>query len=241
MKQSLKKIAAITGILAGMSFGAMGTHASTLTINLTNEDFSGAFDPAGPPGTTVLTAVFDDEGTPGSVKLTLSESLTDVEHVKLWMFNFNPAKDVMDLSFLNLSGPHGTVVVGQDPQDGDTNYKANGVGGEYSIEFAFPNAAADRFEASDTTASEWMITGVADLVASDFNFLSAPFQSSDQVGRSAAHIGGIGDQGEESGWIKDGPPPPPPPGPPPISEPGMIGVFGLSLVALGLIRRRRRA
>lgn len=157
MTQSLKKLAIISGVVAGMLIGAIGVHASTLTINLTNEDFSGAFDPAGSPGTTVLTAVFDDEDTPGTVKLTLSESLTDQEYVKLWMFNFNPDdpdKNLMDLVFANLSGPHGAVTVGQDPQDGDTNFKANGVGGEYSIEFAFPNKKADRFEATDTTASE---------------------------------------------------------------------------------------
>lgn len=85
-----------------------------------------------------------------------------------------------------------------------------------------------------------MISGVADLVASDFDFLSMPFKSSDKIGRSAAHVGGIAPDGEESGWIKDRPPPPPPPPGPPISEPGMIGVFGLALVTLGLIRRRRR-
>ena len=65
-------------------------------------EFSGAYAPAGPAPWVVAT--FDDQDTPGSVLMTLSDlNLIDGEFVHEWYVNIDPAIDPGALSFTQVA------------------------------------------------------------------------------------------------------------------------------------------
>ena len=106
--------------------------ATTVTYPYAIE-YSNGTPPAG--AAPWLTAVFDDENTPGTVKLKMTASnLTGTEFVSKWLFNLNPAISPSDISF---SAPTKT---GGNGFDNPTISKATnafnaGPDMEYDIEF----------------------------------------------------------------------------------------------------------
>ena len=168
----------------------------TLTFELSIE-ISGATPPDGP--TPWLTATFDDGGTAGSVDLTLeTTNLVEVEHVKVWLFNLNPAFDAADLASLTFTetdrtGTFGVPTISKAidgfPADGD---------GYFDIEIALAQPASPHFGVGDKV--EYTITGIGSLTAGSFNFVSTP-DGSPGIFTTAAHVGSTGIDDEQSGWI----------------------------------------
>jgi hypothetical protein len=188
-------------------------------------EFSGATPPAGLP--PWLRATFDDGGGSGKVNLKFeATNLTGSEFVSDLMFNLDPALDPTSLVF----GAITKVGTFDDPtiSTGVDGFKADG-DGKFDLQFAFSNAPpGTRFGAGDSMSLD--ITGIASLTASSFNFLSAPDGGHGPF-YTAAHVQGIGIDGNFSGWVT-------------VPEPATwalvtTGGAGLALAARRRWRRRR--
>ena len=139
-----------------------------------------------------LTATFDDEGSPGSVRLTLEATNLGQEFVREWDFNLNPDLDPNDLQFSVVSKT-GTFA-DPDISTGEDDFQADG-DGLFDIEVLFDNSPpANRFEAGESIVLD--ITGISTLKASDFNFFSTP-KGGQGVFPTAAQIVG----GPNAGWV----------------------------------------
>lgn len=184
-------------------------------------EFSGATPPVG--AAPWLNATFDDEGSAGSVILTLTTpGLTDVECVSNWMFNLDTTLDPTALVF---SSPTKTGSF-DDPDiyTGVDDFKADGAG-YFDIWFAFTAGGGvdKRFGAGE--AVEYTITtteiGIS-LTADSFDFLCTPADHGPFP--TAAHVQSIGSN-EDSGWTT-------------VPEPASATV--LLLGAIAVFRRRKR-
>ena len=197
---------------------AVSAEASMITFELSYE-FSGATPPEGMA--PWLTATFDDHDAPGLVDLTLvTTNLTDDEFVFEWLFNLDPE---LDASALVFSAPvktgefaDPTIDLGVDAFPGDG-------GGYFDVRVDFDNSdgASTRFGVGD--AVEYSITGIPTLTADSFDFVSAPHGGQGTY-PTAAHVGGIGPDDGDSGWIS-------------VPEPATLAV--LALGSLTLLGRRR--
>jgi hypothetical protein len=204
--------AAVLALVVASAYGSL------TTFELSYE-FSGATPPEGMA--PWLTATFDDHDTPGSVDLTLvSTNLTDAEFVFEWLFNLNPELDASALVFSALikTGEFAdpTIDLGMNSFPGD--------GGGYfdiRVDFENSNGPSTRFGVGD--AAEYTITGISTLTADSFDSLSAP-HGGNGTHSTAAHVGGIGPDDGDSGWIS-------------VPEPATLVV--LALGSLALLRCRR--
>ena len=189
----MKKLLLLITLVAGIIAFALPAQATILTFGLDYE-FSGATPPEG--SAPWLTAKFDDGDIPGNVTLTMeATNLTDAEYVNNWFFNFEDAIDVNELTISHVSGVNATVL--KDPKK--NKYKAGG-DGLFDLLFEFPQPKELRFGVNDT--AEFSIEG-AGITANSFDFLSET--KPNKTGYlSAAHIGGIGLDDDDSGWIGDG-------------------------------------
>ncbi len=197
-------------LVAGVVSG--GAHASILSLDTVIE-FSAGTPPTGP--IPWMDVTIDDGNTPGSVTLSISNTnLVGTEFVSELVLNLDPALDPMDLVF---STPTKTGTFGDPVVSLGTNAFSGGPGGDFDILIDFPQPNPQRFGAGESV--EYTITGIATLVADDFDFLSVPGgQGSYQI---AAHVQSI--NGSDSGWVA-------------TPEPGSV----IALLGAGAILLRRR-
>ena len=189
----------------------------------TSMEYNGGTAPSGPP--PWMTATFDDDGSAGSVTLTLSETnLTGSESVEVWLFNVDPNVDPDDANEISFSAP--TPLSGSFTAPvaslGTDTFKADG-DGYFDIKIQFglgdANDSNQRFGVGDSV--QYTISGPG-LLAGSFNYISAPDGGQGEW-PTAAHVQSTGG-GEESGWVT-------------IPEPATLLLLG---AAVPLVLRRKR-
>ena len=181
-------------------------------------EFSGATPPVGEA--PWLNATFDDEGSSGSVVLTLTTpNLTGMEFVSNWMFNLDAALDptALDFSSPTKTGSFDAPAISTSVDA----FKADGAGYfDIKMDFSTGGGLDARFGVGD--AVEYTITGIDSLTAGSFNFLCTPADHGPFP--TAAHVQSIGDN-EDSGWTT-------------VPEPATLSLLAIGGVLL-LIRRRK--
>ncbi len=205
-------------LLGAVSFAACGS-----TILQFNQEFSGAYAPEGtaPWVTATLTTI-----SPGTVELRMATAnLIDAEYVSEWYFNLDP---VLNATSLLISPVSGTAA--QSISRGADSLKADG-DGWYDILFTFAKSGAARFGAGEV--STYRITGIPGLDEFDFLCLSTP-GGGNGTWISAAHVQGIGDGDQYSGWIGGTI------GHAPEPSPALLFGAGLTLISSGVFVRSRR-
>jgi len=195
--------------------------ASALEFQLVNE-FSGGVDPAGTP-----TVTFTNDGA-NQVELTIDANLVGTEFLDDLAFNLDPNLNPADLVF-TFDDPASDGPAAETITKGVDIFKADG-DGKYDIRMTFDNAPPSvRFNGSDTAV--YTITcpscDPGTLTESSFNFLSTPDGGHGPF-HVAAHIQGIGDDGDGSGWVSE------------VPEPGTLALLGSGLVSAGWAMRWRR-
>ena len=231
-------------------------YASVLTLSF-DTNFGDLSDPdtAAPTCSTCLTAVFDDEGTAGSVQLTMTVAsgigIATVEEV---YFN---VKDDIDINSLSITPAGGTgpaannIYIGTGMGGSDIRADSSGV---YDILFDLPPPGSDTFGDSDTLIFD--ITGT-NLEAFDFAAFSVwtdptdvngPFVAAAKFASTGTGLldcpgdpeaGKPGGAGECSDWLgvtADGVSPPAA-----IPVPAAVWLFGSGLLGLVGVARRRKS
>lgn len=213
-------------LLIGLMFSLTGMQqAQALPVVLDLEiEYSGATPPQDPP--PWLQATFTDVD-PGKVELKVDAlGLTGDEYVSKWMFNFDERyeADVSSLQFSPLPGPLNSLGLTAN------TYGGGGAHG-FDIELGFPTAKNDRFGADDSftfTITSSILGNSLEAALFDVfnNYKKGPYF------KSIAHIEGIGDDGEESGWIAPG-------AVPSVPESPTLLLVGIGLIGLAGFGRRR--
>lgn len=170
-------------------------------------DYNTIYASSGTPGGTGsswLTALFEDVS--GGVKLTLTaDNLASQEFVSKWVFDFSP-----DVSF-------SAVQTDSADSAAKINYLKTVLGTKMDILFCFPTSNSSNRLTDDETV-QFLLTGSGISASSFANAFSA------------AHIQGIGTDGEGSAWVTTSTP-----------EPVSAGLFLLGGGALAFIRRKHRS
>jgi len=229
----------LTGLLCGSALVIVGmpAHAATVTFNLDTVFSTGSVAPGGPAPYGTIT--FDDNGSSGSVQMTIDVSasvgMADLTQVYL---NFDSSMNVNLLNFTFDSGDGPTVTRPNNP-NGNNNGIFTGVDafqadgdGLYDILFDFP-PPGNRFNAGESvlysiTSGDANTAGDA-ITANSFNFLSAPGGNAAGPFLAASFWQSTGELGENSAWVAA------------VPVPAAVWLFGSGLIGLAGLARRKQS
>jgi hypothetical protein len=204
--------------------GAEAASGLSITFDL-NFEFSNGTPPAG--GTPWVTVTIDDTADAvgaNGVRVTVSNvGLVDQEFVSEISLNLDPSLDPTDLTETAVN----TSAVGSfSVSFGADAFQADG-DGQFDILVTLPpppGSFSAKFTAGETISFD-LDLGAA-LSASDFDFPSASGGGQGTF-NAAAHVQGIGEGEEDSGWIG------------PVPEPGTGFLLALGLAGLAGAGRKR--
>ncbi len=207
------------------SFGLFSEANATTISHGYNISF-GQTPPDGPA--PYATYTFDDANSPGTVTLTIDVAATvGAADLAALYFNLNPSLDPTSLSFVRTGGT-GPVAGDIDVFTGVDAFMADG-DGMYDILIDMPpppGSQSARFQAGENLI--FAVSGIATLVATDFEFFSAPPPGPGGAGPflSVARFISTGVGGNDSDWQGV------------VPEPTTVTLFGLAALAM-LVRRTR--
>lgn len=187
--RTVSRLLGVACAVSGVVLLSAGARADSVIYTL-DYTFSGT----PPSGAAPWVDVNLQDVNPGTVTLTISNvNLTGQEFNVDVYLNFNPAKNVSQLSFGYESGSSGLSDL--STSNVANFFKADG-DGYYDIDVGFATANDGRFMGGDYIT--YQITGITNLVASDFEF---PSEMGGGAGEyyAAAKIQGI--SSGLSGWI----------------------------------------
>ena len=232
----MKKILFLIIVGVGTIIAATSASATTFTYPL-NFEYTEGTEPEGSP--PWLVAEITDTGLPANtVMITMSaEGLTGAEFVSGWDFNWDLAGDSSIFWDFVFQAEDSSSPAASGPAVSKDSFKAGGdMGDGFDIYFEFPNPnnpASDRFGAGERAV--YIVELLEEfnypeglLTASSFDFLNTAGNF-----YTAAHVQGIGENNNLSGWI----------GAErsiaAIPEPATIILIGTGLASLFCIRRFR--
>lgn len=178
----LGKSSAALATAAACALIAPGAGASVLTFGYSVE-YAGGTPPVGAAPWVVAT--FDDNGSAGAVRLTVTSRLADGEFLDRILFNLDPALDPAALSIRPESAT-GTfsaayVLTGKD----DLQAAGNSL---FDVKLMFETGPGPgRFDGADSAT--YTITGIPTLTADSFAFRSVGGSISDLL--TATHVLGM--------------------------------------------------
>jgi hypothetical protein len=207
-----------TAAVAVVAAIASAGPAAADTITLSTE-FSGATAASGAPKIT-FTQLDSD-----TVRITMDlANLSGTEKASKWFINTSFALSESNFAFV--SGSSSTVDVDNTWNTNDNAFKADG-DGYFDVRFDFPTSG-DLFGDNETVVWDVTATGIS---VSTFLLGSAP-GGGNGTWMSAAHIQGIGADGEDSGWMGGNLIPTP--------EPATVLLLGAGLAGFVARKRLRR-
>ncbi len=194
--------------------------ASNLNAAIVSYDIDTVFTGCAPEGAGFwLNVTFDDEGTAGSVNMTLTATnLTGNEKVGQLYLNLDPVLSPTSLSFSSPTqfGTFDTPAISK----GVDGYKADG-DGYFDVLFDFSTSEGHEFGVGESVS--YVISGISTLTAESFEFISYNKQDSKIGYLVAAHVQSIGPAGN-SGWVT-------------VPEPATLAILGIG--SLLFLRKRR--
>lgn len=218
---SFLSILGMNCVVLGLVLSGSNANASTGVSYSLDYTFSGT----PPSGAAPWVNVTFEDVTPGTVLLSIyNVSLTGDEFNVDTYLNFNPAKDLSQLSFTYQNGSSGLqdLSVTKDAN----NLKADG-DGYFDIDVMFATPNDGRFEGGDYIT--YQITGISDLTASDFEFMSTSGGGNGDYFAAAKVQGMV--MTSTSAWIG---------ATQPVPEPGSAGLLALAGGFCWLVRRSKR-
>ncbi|NQT84585.1 PEP-CTERM sorting domain-containing protein [bacterium] len=215
------RIVVALATLSAVVLVATPVRADPIVWQLTHE-FSGATPPEG-----ILKVILKDNGS-NTVELTVDATLlVGSEFVGALYLNVDPSLDPTGLTITDTGGPssYASPSIGQ----GVDAFKADG-DGFFDILMDFDNNNSDALSAGESAL--FTIQG-AGLSQSSFLYLSANGGGEHGPFLVAAHVQGIGDDGDDSGWVTTNGE---------VPEASTMVLFGSGMLGLfGFAKRRFRS
>jgi len=247
----MKRLVALLSVpLIVLGLSAARAEATLLTFDL-NSEFSGAQMPAQP--LPWLTLTFKDQAedaliSANTVRFSAQASLTGTEFIDIIFFNVNPLwtqSMLDDMKFAYVSGQQVSqnvnpkTKVATDDITAEINGKNADGDGYFDVQFQYEASKSNlitgtgpdsRFGLSELSVYDITCALCSSFGVNSFNFLSVG-GGGEGTFHAAAHIQGIGELGEGSGWIGDQP----------VPEPTTLVLLGTALLLAGRRFRARKA
>lgn len=214
----MKRLKAAMAVALLLGFTALPVSAVVFEFST---EFSGS---GGACADTVCATLSVEENLTGGVDFLLSANLASGEFIPRLYGNKDPLDDLQVADFLNFAG------TGQDAfvsvRVGLNAFKADGDGYfDWLINF---RRSPPRFDNGDTFSWTIVDTSLADVI----DAVSQGGPTSKTGYTFALKVQGLGAGNEDSGWFLATP------REQQVSEPGVLALVGMALLALGFVRRR---
>lgn len=224
----MKLTRSIFALIAGVVLVHSTAMAGQIKINFSDAGFyNGVLTPTTPSSTVWATALFEDTGVAGHVKLTMAVSqalASSTSYVSQWNFN---VLNMPTITVTNIDAPAANTVT-----YASNCCQVNGPSGHFDLRFEFNTSNPGNLAQGADSIYELVGTN---LTAASFNQLT-PLESNGRQGGllASVKVQGAGNSYDVKGALDDGVIDPEGE----VPEPGTLALIGLGLLGASLTRRR---